>query len=350
MHADEIGLAERLFEPHILNPRLFFRQTARMPQIIHFLNRLHKLMILIRRVVTQNIHIKPNTLLDESQPNPPRPNHRHGLAGNFIPQKRQIRMPVSPLQLARQLLRRPHFPRQSPHHEKRKLRRRLGQHVGGIRKRNFVPVRVRAIDVVEPHRKLRHHSQRPLARFKNLRVNRIAQCSNQPIDPRLNLLDNQTLHRRFRLRIHLNLISPRSQQPNRFSNIASSEHAKFLIHSVKKEKSYLAFQVTVKLLPSGDKLDGTASSTPWFTIVDACAIFPKARISPEVRSSVAELVAKPSVKSVPHGATPKSESPIPLFSAIHSADARRATGIIALVLKDSPVLSSVIVTVNSAPS
>ena len=66
-------------------------------------------------------------------------------------------MPVTPLVLASEVLSAPHFPRQSPHHEKRKFRCGFREHVGGMREWNLVAIGVGAIDVVKTHRNLRHN-------------------------------------------------------------------------------------------------------------------------------------------------------------------------------------------------
>ena len=85
MHTHKIRSSQRLFKRHIFDPRLFFCKPAGVAEIVHLLHRLHERMILIRRVIAQNIHIEPNALLDESQPDAPRPDHRHSLPGNLIP-------------------------------------------------------------------------------------------------------------------------------------------------------------------------------------------------------------------------------------------------------------------------
>ena len=68
-----------------------------MAQIHHFLNRLYILMILISRVIAQNVHIEPGAFLDHGQANAAGADDRDSLAGYFVAKKRQIRMPVAPL-------------------------------------------------------------------------------------------------------------------------------------------------------------------------------------------------------------------------------------------------------------
>ena len=56
-------------------------------------------------------------------------------------------MPRWPPLFAYELLALPHFSREHAHHEKRKLSRGFGEHVGRIRERDFVFVRVGAIEI-----------------------------------------------------------------------------------------------------------------------------------------------------------------------------------------------------------
>ena len=92
-----------------------------------------------------------------------------GFAGDFIAQKWQIRMPVSPLVFASEMLGWPHFSRQRAQHEKSEFGRRLGEHVGGIGEGNFVAVGVGAIDVVKADRELRDYLQLALSLPRILR-------------------------------------------------------------------------------------------------------------------------------------------------------------------------------------
>src|SRR5580704_9837778 len=118
MHAHEVGLPQRLLKRYVLDPGLLFHQPSCLPQIVNLLNRLYEPLILIGWVVAQNIHVEPDALLDERQPDPPGPDYRHRLARDFVSQEWQKGMPVSPLVLACEMLRTPHFPRQRSHHEK----------------------------------------------------------------------------------------------------------------------------------------------------------------------------------------------------------------------------------------
>ena len=194
-------------------------------------------MILIRRVVAQNIHIEPGTFLDHGQADPPGADDGHSLARHFVSEKRQIRMPVAPLVFPRQVFRRPHFSSQRAHHEKRKFRGGFGKHVRGVGERNLVAIGIGAVDVVEAHGDLRHNFQRPFARLKHFGVDWITQRGDQPIHPGLHFLDDDALRRRFRLGIYFDVVSPLAQQFNRFTDIASRKHPKFPGHSSLESES-----------------------------------------------------------------------------------------------------------------
>ena len=75
-------------------------------------------------------------------------------------------MPRRPPLFAHESLALPHFSREHAHHEERKLSRRFGEHIGRVRKRDFVLVRVGAIDVIESDSDLRHNLQCPLPRIE----------------------------------------------------------------------------------------------------------------------------------------------------------------------------------------
>src|SRR5580698_534268 len=100
MDAHEIPSAQRLFEWYVLDPCLLFGQAARVPQIVDLLNRFHECVILIRGVVTQHVHVEAHALLDERKSDATGANHRDRFAGDFVPEKWQVRMPISPLQIA----------------------------------------------------------------------------------------------------------------------------------------------------------------------------------------------------------------------------------------------------------
>ena len=75
-------------------------------------------------------------------------------------------MPRRPPLFAHESLALPHFSREHAHHEERKLSRRFGEHIGRVRKRDFVLVRVGAIDIIESDSDLRDNLQCPLPRIE----------------------------------------------------------------------------------------------------------------------------------------------------------------------------------------
>ncbi len=156
MNAHVIGAAQRLLELHVLNICLFLLDPVGVAQVHHLLDGGDVLVIVIRRVVAKHVHVKPRTFLDHRQPNPSGADDRDRLAGDFVAEKRQKRMPRRPLLFPHQAFTLPHLTREHPHHEKRELGGRFGKHVGGVGERNLVLVGVSAVDVVEPDRDLRH--------------------------------------------------------------------------------------------------------------------------------------------------------------------------------------------------
>jgi len=128
-----------------------------MAQVHRFLNRLDEFVVLIRRVIAENIHVKAGTFLDHGKPDATSPDDRDGLACDFITQEWQVRMPESPLVFAREMFGAPQLSRQRPKQEECEFSRRFGEHVGGVCERNLVAIGVGAIDVVETNRKLSHN-------------------------------------------------------------------------------------------------------------------------------------------------------------------------------------------------
>ena len=139
-------------------------------------------------------------------------------------------MPISPLVVAGEMLGWPHLAGQHTQHEKGELRSGFGQNVGRVGERNFIAVGIGTIDIVKTDGNLGHNFQRIIARFKNLGINRIAECGDQPVNARLHLIDDQALRWRYRLRINLDFVSAIAQQVKRLSNITSRKNAEFLGH------------------------------------------------------------------------------------------------------------------------
>jgi hypothetical protein len=132
-------------------------------------------VILISRVVAEDIHVESGTFFDHGQADASCANDGDRFARDLIAKEREERMPRWPPLFAHELLALPHFPREHAHHEKRELGRGFGKHVGRIRERDFVFVCVGAIDVIESDSDLRHNPQCPLPRREYFRVNRIPQ-------------------------------------------------------------------------------------------------------------------------------------------------------------------------------
>ena len=166
VHADEVSVAQRFFKRHVLDPVLLFRDAARVAQVHRFLNRLHVFVILVGRVVAQHVHVEAGALLDHGQADASGADDRDGFAGDFVSEKRQIRMPVSPLVFASQMLGAPHFAGQGAHHEKCEFGRGFGEDVGGVGEGNLVSVGVGAVDVVETDGDLGDDLQSVLARLE----------------------------------------------------------------------------------------------------------------------------------------------------------------------------------------
>ena len=179
VHADKVGFAQSVFKRNILDPISFFRNTARVPQIHLFLNGFDVVVILVGRVVAQHVHIEAGAFLDHGQSDTSRADDRDRFPGDFVPQKRQVRMPVSPLVLARQMLGRPHLAGQHAQHEEGELRSGFGENVGRMGERNLIAIGVGAIDIVKSDGNLGHNFQRVLAGFEDLGINRIAQRGDQ---------------------------------------------------------------------------------------------------------------------------------------------------------------------------
>src|SRR5690348_18016696 len=87
VHADEVRLTQCFLQRDILDPALLFLNAAGLPQIHSFLYRDYILVVLISRVVAENIHVETSTFLDHGEPNAACSDDRDGFAGDFIAQK-----------------------------------------------------------------------------------------------------------------------------------------------------------------------------------------------------------------------------------------------------------------------
>src|SRR5581483_1228378 len=179
VYADEVCLPQRLVKRHVLDPRWFFIQAMAMAQILDLLDGSDKLLILIDRVVAQDVHVEPGALLYHRQSDAPGADHGNRLTSNLIAQEWQVRMPVSPLVVANQMLCAPELACERAHDEECELRGGFRQHVWGVRKWDLVAVGIRAIDVVESHSELRDSFQRLLPCFEDFLIDGIAQGRDQ---------------------------------------------------------------------------------------------------------------------------------------------------------------------------
>src|SRR6266851_2543456 len=232
VHADKIRLSQRFFERYVLDPRLLFLDATRLAQVHRLLNCFYIFMVLIRRVVAENIHVEPSTLLDHRQTDAPCADDCDRLASYFVSQKRQIRMPEAPLVFAGQVFGWPQLARYRSQHEEGEFCCRLGENVGGISERNLVTVRIRAIDVVKTDSKLRDNFQRVLAGLKDFCVNLIPQCRDQAVDSRTRFFDDHTLRWGRGIGINFELITPFAQQIESLANVTSDKNAKIVCHSI----------------------------------------------------------------------------------------------------------------------
>jgi hypothetical protein len=65
-------------------------------QIFHFLYSLNVVVVLIGWIKAQDVHVEARALFDEGEADAPGADDGNGFSGDFVAQKRQIRMPVVP--------------------------------------------------------------------------------------------------------------------------------------------------------------------------------------------------------------------------------------------------------------
>src|ERR1700751_1104925 len=126
VNRDEVSISQRFFEFHIPDPASVAAYSSRNTQIFEILDRFNKVVVLIGRVVTQDIHVETGAFTDHRQPNPAGAEESDRLAGHLIAEERQIRMPVAPLVLASKMLGGPQLAGQRAHNEEGKLGGGLG--------------------------------------------------------------------------------------------------------------------------------------------------------------------------------------------------------------------------------
>src|SRR5438552_4616054 len=157
MNTHVVSATQRFLELHVLDPGFLFLGPLCVAQIHQLLNGSDVLVVVIRRVIAKNIHVKTRALLDHGQADAAGADDRDRLVRDFVAEEWQEWMPRRPLLFPYEALALPHLARQHAHHKKGELSRRFGEHVSGVRKWNFVFVRVGAVDVVKTDRDLRYY-------------------------------------------------------------------------------------------------------------------------------------------------------------------------------------------------
>src|SRR5262249_23724177 len=112
----------------------------------------------------------------------------------------------SPLVFARKMLRTPKPARQGAHHEKGKLRGRLGENIRSVCEWDVIAVRIGAIDIVEADCVLCDHLKVALPCFEELCVHLVAERGNQTVDPGFQFFYNQALRRWLRSSVDLDIV------------------------------------------------------------------------------------------------------------------------------------------------
>ena len=158
--------------------------ASRIAQVYRLLNGFYVFVILVCRVIAQDVHVKTGTFLDHRKTNAAGADNRDGFASYFVAEEGEIWMPESPFILASQMLGTPQFASQRPEHEERKLCGGFGQNVSSIRERDLAAVGVGSINVVESDSVLRDYLQGALAGLENLSINLIAERGDQAVDSR----------------------------------------------------------------------------------------------------------------------------------------------------------------------
>src|ERR1700691_171615 len=121
MYADEVGSAQSILESYVLDPVLIFGDAAGVAQVHVLLNSVDVIMILVGGVVAQHVHVEAGTVFDHGQADAAGADDGDGFAGDFVAEKRQVGVPISPLIVTGEVLGRPHFARQHAKHEEGEL-------------------------------------------------------------------------------------------------------------------------------------------------------------------------------------------------------------------------------------
>src|SRR6266581_8143384 len=107
MDTDKIRLLQSFLQLYILDRRSMFLYPVQVANVHYLLNGVHVIVVLLHRIVAEDVHIESSTFLDHGGPNTTRTDDRDGLASNFIAQERKKGMPRSPFLFAYQPLARP---------------------------------------------------------------------------------------------------------------------------------------------------------------------------------------------------------------------------------------------------
>ena len=149
---------------------------------------------------------KPTALPAMLWPIRPMPEDGQRPARHLVPEPRQVGVPRRPLARAHLHLGRVELARDRAHHEEGVLGGGVGEDVGGVGVGNPVPVRGRAVDVVDTHRDLGDDAEpRGRAGREDLLVDRVPEGGDEGRDPRADLLEDERLRGRLDLVVDLDL-------------------------------------------------------------------------------------------------------------------------------------------------
>src|SRR4029077_9817709 len=127
----------------------------------------------------------------------------------------------------------PEFAGERAYQEEGKLRGRFGQNLSRIRERDFVLVRIGAVDVVKSYGILRDHFERTFSGSENFGVDRIAQGGDQAIHAGLHLFNDQAFRWSFGQRIDFHVVSLVAKNVEGVSDIAGGKYADSLAHGAR---------------------------------------------------------------------------------------------------------------------
>ena len=86
--------------------------ASRIAQVHRLLNGFYVFVILVCRVIAQDVHVKTGTFLDHRKTNAAGADNRDGFASYFVAEEGEIWVPESPFVLARKMLGAPQLSRQ----------------------------------------------------------------------------------------------------------------------------------------------------------------------------------------------------------------------------------------------